>query len=251
MSNAIIPGAEPLSHTGTTTVGVLVLHGFTGNPSSMRGIADAMVALGYHVELPRLPGHGTVVDDMLDTGWADWTGEVEAAYQRLAARTQQIVVAGLSMGGALTLWTALQHPEVQGIVCINAITTPPGEMIDMVADMVADGTEVIPGIGNDIADPEATESAYADTPLRALLSLANDGLAPMSDRYGELTMPVLVITSRQDHVVEPSNSERLVATVSGPVEHVWLERSYHVATQDFDRDLIISLATAFVGRVTA
>ena len=71
---AILAGAEPLSHVGTSTTGVLVLHGFTGNPSSMRAIADAMAGLGYHVELPLLPGHGTVVDDMLDTGWADWSG---------------------------------------------------------------------------------------------------------------------------------------------------------------------------------
>ncbi len=69
----VMPGAEPMSHEGTTDVGVLVLHGFTGNPISMRGLADAMVAAGHSVEMPRLPGHGTTIDDMLDTTWADWT----------------------------------------------------------------------------------------------------------------------------------------------------------------------------------
>ena len=59
---------------------MLVLHGFTGNPSSMRGLAEAMAGAGFHVEMPRLPGHGTTVEDMMTTGWADWTGEVEAAY---------------------------------------------------------------------------------------------------------------------------------------------------------------------------
>src|SRR5688572_17793273 len=103
---AIIAGAEPLSHVGSSTTGVLVLHGFTGNPSSMRQIADAMVDAGHHVELPRLPGHGTVVDDMIETGWTDWSATVEEAYQRLAARAGQVVVVGLSMGGSLTLWTA-------------------------------------------------------------------------------------------------------------------------------------------------
>ena len=69
--------------------GALVLHGFTGNPSSMRGLAETLAAEGLHVELPRLPGHGTTIEDMLTTGWADWTAEVESAYQRLAARTGQ------------------------------------------------------------------------------------------------------------------------------------------------------------------
>ncbi len=243
-------GAEPYSNDGTTTTGVLVLHGFTGNPSSMRAIAQAMADHGHHVELPRLPGHGTVVEDMLDTGWGDWTAEVDAAYERLAARTDEVVVAGLSMGGSLTLWTALEHPEVAGIVCINPATMPqPADMLDMIREMAGDGHEVIPGIGGDIADPDVVESAYEGTPLRPLLSFMIEGLEPMTQRYGELTMPALVITSRQDHVVEPANSEHLVATLSGPVEHVWLERSYHVATQDYDREAIITMVGDFVARV--
>jgi len=250
-SAPIMEGAEPFSHVGTATTGLLALHGFTGNPSSMRAIADAAAADGLHVELPRLPGHGTVVDDMLDTGWADWAAEVDAAYRRLAERVDTIVVAGLSMGGSLTLWVALQHPETAGIVCVNAATQPQADVVlEMIREMIEEGNEVMPGIGGDIADPDVVESAYQGTPLRPLLSFQVEGLAPMADRYGELTMPALVITSRQDHVVEPVQSEHLVATLGGPVEHVWLDRSYHVATQDYDRDLIIDLIGKFVQQVS-
>lgn len=247
----IIPGCEPMSHTGTREAGVLVLHGFTGNPSSMRLQADALVELGYHVELPRLPGHGTSLDDMLPTRWADWTGEVEAAYQRLAARTQNIVVMGLSMGGSLTLWTGLQHPEVAGLVLVNAASkSQPDEVVAMLQEMVEEGNTVMPGIGSDIADPDVAEIAYEGTPLLALLSLQNDGLATMADRYGDLEMPVLIYTSHNDHVVPPESSEHIANTVGGAVEHVWLDRSFHVATQDFDRDDITAGAAAFVARVT-
>ncbi len=248
----VLPGAEPLSHVGTTDVGVLVLHGFTGNPSSMRGLAEAMVALGHHVEMPRLPGHGTTIEDMLDTAWADWIGEVGAAHSRLEGRADRIVVMGLSMGGSLTLWSGLNLPDVAGLVCVNPATMgQPAEVIDMLSEMVADGTEIAPAIGGDIADPDAVEIAYDGVPLRAMLSLMNDGLIPMSDRYGELTMPLLLITSRQDHVVDPANSEQLAAGYGGEVEHVWLERSYHVATQDYDADEINRRAGEFVARVTA
>ena len=118
-SDAVLAGAEPWSHhapaaDGEPTTGVLALHGFTGNPSSMRGFAQAMAAAGHHVELPRLPGHGTTVEEMITTRWADWVAEVETAYQRLAERTDRVVVAGLSMGGSLALATAFAHPEVGG-----------------------------------------------------------------------------------------------------------------------------------------
>ena len=252
MSDAtIISGCEPMSQTGTRGAGVLVLHGFTGNPSSLRLQADAFVELGYHVELPRLPGHGTTLDDMLPTRWADWTGEVEAAYQRLAARTDQIVVMGLSMGGSLTLWTGLQHPDVAGLVLVNAAAmSQPDDVVAMLQEMVDEGTTVAPGIGADIADPDVTEIAYDGTPLLPLLSLQRDGVGAMSDRYGELQMPVLIYTSHNDHVVPPANSEHIAKNVSGTVEHVWLDRSFHVATQDFDRDDITAGAVAFVARVT-
>ncbi len=79
----------------------------------------------------------------------------------------------------------------------------------------------------------------------------HEGLAPMTDRYGELTMPLLLITSRQDHVVEPSNSEHLAVNYGGQVEHVWLERSYHVATQDYDAADVERMTGEFVARVAA
>ncbi len=241
-----------MSHTGTTDVGVLVIHGFTGNPISMRGLADTMATAGHHVEMPLLAGHGTTIDDMLDTTWGDWTADVAAAHLRLAARSEQIVVMGLSMGGTLTLWAGLNLGDVVGLVCVNPATMPPpAEVLEMIGDMIADGTEIAPAISGDIADPDGEENGYDGTPLRAVLSMMTDGVPSLAGRYGELTMPLLLITSRQDHTVEPANSELLAATYGGEVDHVWLERSYHVATLDYDADDINRRAVEFVARVTA
>src|SRR3954467_7806998 len=114
----VIPGAEPWSATGGPN-GVLVVHGFTGSPQSMRPLAEAFAAGGFTVELPRLPGHGTVIEDMVPTRWGDWSGAVEAAYTELASRCEKVVVAGLSMGGTLTAWLAANHPEIAGVVLVN------------------------------------------------------------------------------------------------------------------------------------
>jgi carboxylesterase len=250
MTPSVLPGAEPWSHTAEGDSGVLVLHGFTGNPSSMRLIAEAAAAAGHHVELPRLPGHGTTIDDMLTTTWHDWSGEVRAAHQRLASRADSIVVIGLSMGGALTLWSGLNQPDIAGLVCVNPATRPQGDdVVGMLEEFAAEGTDVMPGIGSDIADPNVSELAYDGMPIKPLLSFFNDGLAAMVERYGELTMPLLLFTSRQDHVVQPADSEYLAERYGGPLEHVWLERSYHVATQDYDRDLIIERTLEFIDRV--
>lgn len=247
---SVMPGCEPMSHLGGSPIGVLVVHGFTGTPASMRGVADAMVAAGFDVELPRLPGHGTSVEDMLTTGWADWSAEVDRARAALTERCDRIVLVGQSMGAALVLSSAIAAPDVHGVVCINPVTRMRSqEELEMIDDLLDDDFQIVPGEGSDIADPDSSDIAYDGTPLRPLRSLLLDGIAPIERRFAEVTAPLRLFTSRQDHVVPPSDSEHLAATYGGEVDHTWLERSFHVATRDYDRDLVIAESVAFVERV--
>ena len=246
--SAELSGCEPLSAAGGAS-GVLVLHGFTGCPQSMRPLAQAFAAAGFTVELPLLPGHGTTVDDMIATGWADWTAAAEAAYVDLAGRCDSMVVAGLSMGGALALWLGGRHPEIAGLVCVNPVVDVASELVEGVRAMIDAGADRIEGIGGNIAKPGVEEAAYDAAPLGPLLSLA-EGTAALQGDLGKVTSPLLLFNSPQDHVVPPANGDLVAGGVAGPVERVTLERSYHVATLDYDADLIEQQAVAFAQRVT-
>jgi carboxylesterase len=248
----VLAGCEAWSHVAGSSVGVIVVHGFTGTPASVRGVAEAMAAAGYDVELPRLPGHATSVSDMLVTGWPDWNGEVNRAVDRLTERVSQVVAIGQSMGGTLVLRAALDRDAIRAVVCINPLTrVRDADTMAMLDDLLEDGIAVAPGEGSDIADPDSSDVAYAGTPIAPLKSLLLDGVAPVADRYGEITVPLRLFTSRNDHVVEPADSDYLAARYGGPIEHTWLERSYHVATRDYDRDLIVAESLAFVAKVFA
>ena len=154
------------------------------------------------------------------------------------------------MGATLALWAALERPDVAGLVCINPATRPrDAETLAMIDDFIEDGILVVPGEGSDIADPDAYDISYDGTPLPPLRSLVGDGITAITHRFGELTMPLRLFTSRQDHVVEPADSEHLAVSFGGPVEHSWLERSFHVATRDYDRDFVTAESVAFVERV--
>jgi carboxylesterase len=247
----IIEGCEPFSHACGASTGVLVVHGFTGSPFSVRGVADAVVGGGFDVEVPRLPGHGTSVDDMVTTGWHDWTEAVLDVLERLSSRTDRVVVVGQSMGATLALSVALESPGVAGMVCINPLTRPrSADEIALIDDLIADGFAVAPGEGSDIADPDSYDITYESTPLAPIRSLLVDGVAPITDRFGELTMPLRLFTSRDDHVVDPADSDHLAESWGGTVERTWLERSFHVATRDFDRGLVESGTVEFVRQVS-
>jgi carboxylesterase len=244
----VLPGAEPASFPGGPN-GVLVLHGFTGNPSSMRPLATAVADVGYTVELPRLPGHGTTITEMLPTRWPDWSDAAAHAYDDLASRCARVAVVGLSMGGTLATWLAATNPSVAAIVPINPmIEPPPDELIDALR---AIDDDIIPGIGSDIAKPGVAESAYPGTPVAALLSFLLDGVRPLSGQLASVRCPVLLFTSAQDHVVPPTSSDYLADGIAGPIERVVLERSYHVATLDYEADDIEARTIEFLAKVFA
>jgi carboxylesterase len=246
----VVPGCESWSAPGGPN-GVLCVHGFTGNPHSVRGIAEACAAAGFAVELPRLPGHGTAVEDLIGRTFDDWRREAEAAYQRLAAACERVVIVGLSMGGTVTLRLVADHPEVAGFVAINPLISGPAELREAIEQLHESGMATMPAVGNDIADPDSIEYAsYDAAPLAPLLSLFTeiDSLVP---RLSSITVPALVLTSRQDHVVPTESSVTLVESLGGPVEHVWLERSFHVAPLDYDGPEVLRRTLDFAKKVTA
>jgi carboxylesterase len=246
MTSPVLPGAEPQSWPGGPH-GALVLHGFTGTPQSMRGLAAAFAAAGFATELPLLPGHGTSIEDMLPTTWDDWSAATESAYADLAGRCDRVVVAGLSMGGTLATSLAARHPEIAGLIAVNAAVMPQPEIAELLGPLLDAGEATFDAIGNDIAKEGVVELAYDRTPLAALASLgaAIDELQPL---LASIMCPTLVMSSPEDHVVPPAASDHLAASVGGPVERVTLARSYHVATLDHDAELIEREAVAFARR---
>jgi carboxylesterase len=235
VSHPILKGAEPFARPGGPG-GVLVLHGFTGNPQSMRPIAEALADEGLAVDLPLLDGHGTDVTDMLEKRWSDWTATVSAALSALEERCEAVAVVGLSMGGSLACWLAENRPEITAVAVVNPMIDPPAEDFRaVVKSMIDAGEDVAPGIGSDIAKPGVAELAYPGSPLKAALSFF-EGVDDVAANLASIACPVLLLTSRQDHVVDPKSSELLKSGASGRVEQHFLEKSFHVATLDYDAD---------------
>lgn len=226
-----------------------MLHGFTGNPASMRSIAERCAQAGYSVELPRLPGHGTSVEDMMTTTWSDWSKAAEAAYDALDEGCDQVALVGLSMGGSLVAYLAENRSNVAGCVFINPLVKPlPAELLEGLDQLLDAGVESYESIGSDIKKEGAVEASYDATPLLPAKSLF-EGVAGVHEHLPKITAPSLLLSSREDHVVTSDNGDDLVALVSGPVERVWLENSYHVATMDNDQELVESLTLDFLARV--
>jgi carboxylesterase len=249
MAYPVLAGAEPFAFDGGD-VGVLLLHGFTGSPQGLRPWGEALRDAGFTVRCPRLPGHGTDWRDLAARRAPEMVAASEQALDELAEHCGQVVVGALSFGGALALHLAARRPQkVRGLVTVNPWLYSKDRrllLLPLLKLLVAS----TPGVGSDLADSEAKELAYEHVPLRTLASLRTFQRLVRAE-LPRVTQPLLCFVSRQDHVVEPGNTELVAARASSDdLRVVWLERSYHVATLDLERRAIFDASVEFFRRVS-
>ncbi|GGJ87828.1 carboxylesterase [Lentibacillus kapialis] len=240
----VMEEAEEFYYPGNRT-GVLVIHGFTGTTQSMHYLGKQFAQEGFTVLGPRLPGHGTDPEDMEQCTYHDWIETAESGLDKLQATCEEIFVAGLSMGGTLTLYLAENHPEIKGIMPINAATHMP-DLIENYESLKDSGNRFVPGIGSDIKQKGAEELAYKQTPVKSMKELIQ--LSELvKQRLPGITASAMILSSAEDHVVPPENSREIYESVSSEDrEFVVLENSYHVATLDNDKELIAEKCVTFI-----
>lgn len=245
----LMEDAEPFYHEGSD-VGVLISHGFSGSPRSVKPWGRHLADLGFTVSVPRLPGHGTSWQEMNKTRWEDWYGQVQRDYSKLRERCSAVFVMGLSMGGSLALRLAEDNPDVAGLAIVNPAVhseRPDRFLLPYIRHVVP----AFPGITNDINKPGMDEGGYTRLPLQAAYSLTQLWDIVKRD-ISQVTQPLLVLRSTEDHVVEASNSQWILDNVaSDDLTFIELRNSFHVATLDYDADIIFDESVAFMERVLA
>jgi carboxylesterase len=230
-----------------SSIGVLLLHGFTSTPQSVAYVGRQIHAsTGATVSVPLLAGHGETPEALARTGYREWLASAESALDRVRTECDQVVVAGLSLGGTIALNLSVRFPDrVDRVISINGSTGiyRPDQAAGLFSNSIG---EFHQGIGSDIKHPTRRETCYDKIPTatmreRFILTCATGVMLP------NLKQPILVFQSRQDHVVAPENGSRIVREVgSSKVTLHWLEQSFHVATLDHDRDEIVERCSAFI-----
>jgi carboxylesterase len=242
----LLAGAEPFFHQGSPT-GVLLCHGFTGSPQSLRPWAEFLAGAGLSVSLPLLPGHGTTWQDMNLTTSDDWLGTVGQALTELRARCDEVFLMGLSMGACLALRLAetAGGPDLRGLVLVNPSLAPDTKLF-MVAPVFKHLIKSMPAIGNDIKKPGNVELSYDRVPTAAAATLPRLWKATARD-LPHLTRPVLVYRSTEDHVVGPPSMRVLESGLKpGLLTVKACHDSFHVATMDHDAQAIFTGSLQFV-----
>ncbi|MEI6870348.1 MAG: alpha/beta fold hydrolase [Actinomycetota bacterium] len=227
-------------------IGILLVHGFTGSPASMRPWAEYLNQRGYTVMVPLLPGHGTRPEDLNQVKWQEWPAKVENDLNVLLQSCDKVFICGLSMGGGTTLNVATRYSkELAGIILVNPmihVKLVPHQL----AWVISRFQKMRDSVGDDIKRPGITEWGYDSLPAVGVYQLLKM-LSYTRKRLHDVTAPLQLFHSVEDHTLPVSNTEIIMAGVgSREKNRIELVNSYHVATLDYDQEIIFENSRLFI-----
>ncbi len=241
-SPAVRQGAEAFS-LGDGRAGVLMIHGFTGSPASMRPIGEWLASRGLSVEGVRLPGHGTSAEDLRARRWTEWVDEAARGLDALRARARTVLVFAQSMGASVALvLTESRTTEIDGLALANPYVFDARLLVAPVGRLVL---SEVKGIDNDIAKPGQDENADKRMPVPAIVEMASL-LRRARAALPSIRQPVVVFQSATDHVIPAANARKVLERIgSERKELVPCPHSYHVVTLDHDAALVRERVRSF------
>lgn len=219
--------------------GVLLLHGFTGSIAHLRLIGEGLQAKGFTVMGINLPGHATSMEDMAEHTWQDWLGAAKQAFVELKEKCEYVSVAGLSMGGCLTLLLAEQMP-VTACAPISAPTVVKNKLLPF-AGVAWRFMPII--MWGKSAEREAKLNMRYDIGYPGFYSKCGAHLYKLMvmarRNLHAIRCPILVVQSRADETIEQRSAKDIIKGVSSERKGVlWLEDSPHVCTISADQERI-------------
>jgi carboxylesterase len=244
-SDKIIAGAEPFFFPAGKT-GCLLIHGISGTPQVMRLMGEYLAAAGITALGVRLKGHATRVEDMHFCTYQDWVTSAEEALNQLKEHCSTVFCAGLSMGGVISLRMAALHPtDIAGVVTICS----PYELRAFKFKFVPLLKRVIKKLATgprSTNDPLAVEINYDYHSIPAVHELIKLTAVVRAD-LPSVRQPVLIFGARQDNTVAGCDIDLYYEKLaSSEKEIIWLENSQHVATIDYDKEIIFQKTVEFI-----
>lgn len=248
-------GCEPFAAEGSgdnARIGVVVIHGFTGSPDSSVPWARYLNARGYRVNAIRLPGHGTTWQDANTKRLSDLRAAATDAFDEMRDACDQVFLFAQSFGCTLALQLAGERPDqVAGLALVNPWVRADGvaswqKYLAPLQRFLPYVTKSLPGVASDIADPSSTELGYDRIPVVLVADTLNSAFHDLRGVLPKVSAPIQLSLSTVDHVLAANNAELIRAQVHSPIEEVSLGRSYHVATLDFDAEMIFENSVRFI-----
>ncbi|SFQ09449.1 alpha/beta hydrolase [Salibacterium halotolerans] len=215
---------------------VLLLHAFTGNSADVRMLGRYLQKRGYTCHAPILTGHGTSPEEIMHANADIWWYDVEKAVEYLHNEGyDEIAVAGLSLGGLMTLKAGYMF-DLKGIIpmCAPAITTDNKERLYQGVLQYARDYKKMEDKDDEQVEQEM--ESFEELPVDTLYSI-NEAIDEVKDSLDMIYTPAFIVQAVQDTMVHPESANVIHDNIASDDKTLkWYEDSSHVITHGPEKD---------------
>lgn len=235
-----------------STVGCLILHGFTSCADSVNRVPSRLAPHRIPYRMPYLRGHGTLPEDLQGVTWHDWYADANAALRDLRREVDKVILIGLSMGGLVANHLAAAHrDDVIGVVSVAAAMRFHYKHADRaryVAPMLGMWGDENRDMGAGWYDKETgrQHGNYRRFPAPAFVSLWRYAKV-VEQQLPRITAPILIIHSHQDRTIPTAAAEAIYRQVgSSDKQLLWFDKSGHEMLRDGESPAVLDAVEQFV-----
>ena len=240
---------DPFFFRSSDREAVLFLHGLGGGPYEFRPLADRVHRAGWTVRAIVYPGHDSKSFMMPDSTWKDWFGAARSAFDELKAEYEVVHVVGFSTGSPISLKLADERPSVASLTLLGPflsvyrpplLPVPPETLAQTLGKIISHVPRRPPAV-RDLAVRKRLQKqlrlsrTFSMSVTRSALEL----IGQVREILPRIAMPILVIQSLADTVVDPNGARAIHETVASTINRlIMLERSDHLIVWDDEREIV-------------
>ncbi len=235
---------------------VLLVHGFNDCPRLWDSFVEELVQQGYHCRAMRLPGFAMPNHEYAKATLEEWVKAIQEEANALRKNHDRVHLVAHSLGSAISVDCETQHP---GTFDSMSLLAPLIAVSDARSPVLT--TRQWDGVGRalliftqatynpfppDMQDPQAGEYPWRvpGTP-RSVIAQTLQVSDKIRSLAGELDLPVMMVASEQDLVVDFDEAKKFYEQVKS--EKLWMEanQSGHLLPLDQERSKIVEAIVAF------
>ena len=216
-------------------IGILMLHGFMGSPTSSNPMAKYLAEHGITVHCPLLPGHGEHPNKLLGSKREQWIAETVEAYDSFRPQVDELFIMGHSMGTVFGAMLCNTNPDdIKGLIMLTPMYDTPDSRLNvfrplhyfmrwfyptmlpsrsmrkLIRERVHDFDPTM-----SVDDPEVKKNLkeLAKVPTDALYEMLKMGDYSRSNVWPKFKHPCIIFRGEHDPAVKLSSTENLMTAI--------------------------------------
>ncbi len=229
---------------GNNGKAVILIHGWSSTPYTIRKLGEYLNKKGYTVIGPRLTGHGTSPDDLEGVVWQDWLDNLDGVYKNITQRYDKVFVAGTSLGGNLAILLAEKYPKIKGLILLATPykTKSKIKTTILIKLIKLSGIKYLnkyyPAKVKTLGTAITPMVSYQRYPVKSVEELMK-GVSASIKIMQNIKQPCFIIQSKDDHMINLDSAEKIYNRIASKIKKKkYLQNTYHSFISDVNNQYV-------------